>query len=72
MKYTIELEYEMVDRIIIQELQSTYKDMKRDLKNRDEGTLAIWDHDPAKDKKMIKKHMEAIELILEFYGASTK
>ena len=72
MKYTIELEYEMVDKIIIQELQSNYADMKRDLANRVEGSLAIWEHDVEEDKKAIKKHMKALKRILKYYGAEAE
>jgi hypothetical protein len=72
MKYTVELDYEMVDKIIIQELQSNYADMKRDHANRTEGSLAIWEHDVEEDKKAIKKHMKALKRILKYYGADTK
>lgn len=68
MKYTVELEYEMVDKIITQELKSNYADMKKDYKNRAEGSLAIFDHDVEEDKKAIKKHMKALKLILKYYG----
>ena len=68
MKYTIELDYDMVDKIITQQLKSNYADMKKEYKNRVEGTLAIWEHDVEEDKKAIKKHMKAIKLILKYYG----
>jgi gas vesicle protein len=72
MKYVVELDYEMVDKIIIQELQSNYADMKRDLANRVEGSLAIWEHDVEEDKKAIKKHMKALKRILKYYGAEAE
>ena len=72
MKYTIELEYEMVDKIIIQELQSNYANMKCDLANRVEGSLAIWEHDVEEDKKAIRKHMKALKRILKYYGAEAE
>jgi hypothetical protein len=72
MKFTIELDYEMVDKIIIQQLQDNYADMKLDLENRAEGTLAIWEHDVEEDKKAIKKHLKALKLILKYYGAEVE
>ena len=72
MKYVVELDYEMVDKIIIQELQSNYADMKRDHASRDEGSLAIWHHDVEEDKKAIRKHMKALKRILKYYGAEAE
>jgi len=72
MKYTVELDYEMVDKIIIQELQSNYADMKRDHANRDEGSLAIWHHDVEEDKKAMVKYMKALKRILKYYGAEAE
>ena len=72
MLFNIELDYEMVDKIIIQELQSNYADMKRDHANRTEGSLAIWEHDVEEDKKAIRKHMKALKRILKYYGAEAE
>lgn len=72
MKYTVELDYEMVDKIITETLKINYADMKNALANRAEGTFAIWEHDVEEDKKEIQKHMDALKLILKYYGVEAE
>lgn len=72
-KVAIELDIDTVDSIIVKELlesrNSLVDDLKR-YKQKDPGWIAIFDTDPKKDKKLIKKHIESFNRILEWYGHS--
>jgi transcription initiation factor IIE alpha subunit len=69
MEYTIRLPYGQVDEIIIKELTTVLRWLKRDREQRknDEG-MAIFDTDKKTDLKKLKEHIKAVELILEYYG----
>jgi len=68
-KVTVELEWETVEHIVCSQI----KEMKEDLegyliqiKNNKKGT--VFDLDYKKDKKKIKEHIEACEMIYKYFG----
>ena len=69
MVYTIKMTYDQVDAIVINELTTTLQGLKNDREQRknDEG-MAIFDTDKKADLKKLKEHINAVELILEYYG----
>ena len=69
MEYTIQMTYDQLDAIIIKEMQTMLEGLKNDRKNRknDEG-MAIFDTDKKTDLKRMKEHINALELILAYYG----
>ena len=69
MVYTIKMTYDQVDAIVINELTTTLQGLKNDREQRknDEG-MAIFDTDKKTDLKKLKEYINAVELILEYYG----
>jgi transcription initiation factor IIE alpha subunit len=69
MDYTIQMTYDQVDAITTTELTTILQGLKNDREQRknDEG-MAIFDTDKKADLKKLKEHINAIELILEYYG----
>ena len=72
-KVTVELEWDAVEHIV----RSQIKEMKEDLegylieiKNNKKGT--VFDLDYKKDKKKIKQHIEACEMICAYFGGNNK
>lgn len=69
-KVTVELDWDTVDSIVQNELQSVYESLKCDLERRAEGkTWGIFAKDEAEDIAQIAEHIYALELILKYYGA---
>ena len=69
MEYTIQMTYDQVDAIVIKELSTILQGLKNDREQRknDEG-MAIFDTDKKIDLYKMKEHINAFELILEYYG----
>lgn len=61
----IDINPEFIDEIIRKELKSQIETFKSDLKK--ERPL-IFTGDAVKDKRLIRKHIRAFKLILEYYG----
>jgi hypothetical protein len=61
----IEVCDEQLTELVLAELQHSLEALKQDLKD---GRSGLWSHDPKEDRKIIKKHIKALELILEYYG----
>ena len=71
MKATIELEYDQIQSIIVQELKETLEIMMRDLVDRQSDTFGsggIFDNDKETDIKLIKKHIKSLKRIIQYYG----
>lgn len=69
MKFTIDLDYEMVDKIIFQQLQDTRNCFTEDLekiKNGDSVHVFHWG-DLEADAAEIQKHIDALDVLLEWY-----
>ena len=61
----IEVCAEQLTELVIADLQQSLEGLKQDLKD---GRGGLWSHDPKEDSKMLKKHIKALTLILEYYG----
>ena len=63
--FEIEITDDNLESILIQELRNTKEMLESDLET---GGIAVFEIDPKKDKKELKKHIKAINLILNYYG----
>lgn len=69
MDHTINVTWDQVQHIIKHELKWDLEQMKKDLEARKKGEcIAIWDHDLDKDVALIKDHIEALKLVIKYYG----
>ena len=64
-KYTIDLNYEMVDQIVVEQLRNTWESMKDDL-GAGRG-IFVWNDQEADDVE-IQKRIDALELVLKWYS----
>lgn len=64
-KYTIDLDFETVDKIVFEELFGTWKTLKSDLGAGNH--VFVWGDEEADDVE-IQKHIDALELLLNWYG----
>ncbi len=64
-KYTIDLSYEMVDHIIVEQLRDTWDTFKGDLGANHH--IFVWDDQEA-DAVEIQKHIDALEVALKWYS----
>jgi hypothetical protein len=62
--YKIELNWEMVDEIVVGMLRSTRESWKRDM----EKPSHVFVHDPEEDCVEIQKHIDAVETLLKWYA----
>lgn len=68
-KVTVELDYDTIDGIVKQELISVRDSLRQDCAKRKDGTgFAIFDTDKRTDIALIKDHIDAVNLILSYYG----
>lgn len=63
--YKIELNWKMVDEIVVSQLRSTWETFADDLGH---GRHIFVYGDPEADDIEIQKHIEALELILKWYA----
>ena len=64
-KISVELDWETVDHIVVQQLRSTWEGLKADL---GAGTnVFVWGNQKA-DDAVIQKHIDALELLLKWYS----
>lgn len=67
--YNLNVAWEQVDEIIKSELRGIYDDMDEALSKIEDGEKAnIFEYDVVEDRKMIEAHLNAVALILEYYG----
>lgn len=76
--YTIKVEPEQIDEIVINEIKMSIDGLKVDLEcarnsvNSETNYLGVWSHNPETDAIEIQKHLDALELIVKYYnGEST-
>ena len=62
---TIEVNGEQLTDLVVADLQQSLQALKQDLK---EGRGGMWSHDLKEDRKIIKKHIKALKLIIDYYG----
>jgi len=66
---TVTLEADTVDPIVKQQLSEVLDSLESDLARRKSNTgFAIFEHDPELDMIEIKRHCDAVQLILSYYG----
>ena len=67
-KFTVELEWDAVDSIVVQALKNQYNGLKKDLDRRknDEETLGIFSNDKEEDIAEIQKHLDSIKTVLSY------
>jgi hypothetical protein len=68
---TITLDEETLSGMVLDELQHNYLMLKQELDSRKRGeSFAFFDADLSKDILIMTKHIEAFELILNYFGVS--
>jgi len=69
-KVTVELGWETVDEIVLNQLQDAYSGLIEDLEERQgEGRRGgIFDNDKDKDIILIKAHIDAFALAVKYFG----
>lgn len=65
--YKIELNWEMVDEIVVGQLRDTWETLKRDL---GAGNHVFVYGDQEADDVEIQKHIDALEIVLDWYATS--
>ena len=63
----IEVCPEQLNEIVVADLKDSLDNMRAELIM---GRGNVWSHDPKEDRKMIKKHIKALELIIDYYGGT--
>jgi len=61
----IEVNDEQLTDLVIADLHQSLQGLRQDL---EEGRGGIWSFDPKEDRKIIKKHIKALKLIIDYYG----
>lgn len=64
-KYTIDLSYEMVDQIVVDQLRNTWNTFRQDLGSN--SGIFVWGDQEADDFH-IQKHIDALEVVLKWYS----
>ena len=67
-KFTVELEWDAVDSIVVQGLKNQYNGLKKDLDRRlnDKETSGIFLSDKVEDIAEIQKHLDSIKIVLSY------
>lgn len=69
---TVKLDYDTVDGIVVDQLIDTLENLQTDLENRKAGHgLAIFEHDPKEDIKILRDHVDAFKIVLSYFGHKT-
>jgi hypothetical protein len=64
-KFTVELDLETIDNIVVEQLRNTWESLKDDLgAGRD---VFVWGDQEADDVE-IQKHIDAVEIVLKWYS----
>lgn len=64
-KFTVEVDWETVDNIVVAQLRDTWESLKADLGAS--KAVFVWGDDEADDAE-IQKHIDALELLLQWYA----
>lgn len=68
-KITVDIDYEIAEKIVVQELIHTRESLQKDL---GAGTWVFAFNDQEQDDEQIQKHIDAIELLLKWYAPPAK
>ena len=64
-KYTVELDWDTIDNIVVGQLRETWESLKNDIGAGNH--VFVWNDSEADDIE-IRKHVDALELILKWYA----
>lgn len=64
-KITVELDAEMVDKVIVEELVET---RSRLLDDYERGTTGVFDFDPKEDRRQIGELIKSLEKVIDWYS----
>lgn len=64
-KFTVELDLETIDNIVVKQLRNTWESLKDDL-GAGSGVF-VWGDQEADDVE-IQKHIDAVEIVLKWYS----
>jgi hypothetical protein len=67
-KLEVELTWEMVDRITVDQLRNARNSLMHDLERPVPGVFVM---DPAVDKKLIQDHIDALNLVISYFSVPT-
>ena len=66
---TVKLDHDTVDGIVVDQLIDTLENLQDDLERRKDGSgLAIFEHDPKEDIKVLRDHVDAFKIVLSYFG----
>jgi len=66
---TVKLDHDTVDGIVVDQLIDTLENLQDDLEKRKDGSgLAIFEHDPKEDIKVLRDHVDAFKIVLSYFG----
>ena len=68
-KITVDIDYEIAEKIVVQELIQTRESLMNDL---GAGHWVFAFNDQEQDDEQIQKHIDAIELLLKWYAPPVK
>lgn len=68
-KITIDIDYEIAEKIVVEELIATREALQKDL---GAGRWVFAFDDQEQDDELIQKHIDAIELLLKWYAPPAK
>lgn len=68
-KITIDIDYEIAEKIVVEELITTREALQKDL---GAGSWVFAFDDQEQDDELIQKHIDAIELLLKWYAPPAK
>ena len=71
-KIMVELEWEAVDSIIVQQVKNVHEDLSSSLQKRKKknSTNAIFHNNRKKDVKEIQEHLEGFEKVIRYFGGT--
>jgi len=64
-KFTVELDYETIDKIVTETLLEQRSSLLEDYQN---GNVHVFDMDPVKDRKQIGEVIKALEKVIDWYS----
>ncbi len=65
----MEIPKHLCDDIALESLKESYVDLKREL---DQPRWSIFDHDRDKDKALIQDHLDALKMVISYYGGKVE
>jgi hypothetical protein len=71
-KVTVELDWDTVDNIVVQQVTDARDDLIEQLEERkgDGNKGGVFDNNKKKDIILIKAHIDAFELVIKYFGGN--